>query len=207
MKYSDALSYAMDFCSYLFQHLSLNKIDTIKNVIFFGSGSRGEAGKQSDIDIFIEIEGASKELELEIDKITEKFYDSVKYNEYWKLMGIKHLFSVKVGNFEEWKNLFPALITDGKVLYGKYFSTNYQGTGKMLFSWENIHSPKKRTNIYRSLFGYKDKTKTYPGLIEKHKGQRLSKGAILVPLEHGQVFRNLFTKLKVPVKEKTIFEI
>jgi len=206
VKSHDLLAYAIDFSSYLIQHLSEDKIAQIKNIIFFGSGARGEAQKESDVDIFIEVEGEAKRLEAEVDKTSEKFYDSVKYTEYWKLLGIKQTLSIKVGNLEEWQNLLPALLADGKVLYGKYYSTNFQGKGKMLFFWENISSQKTRTNLYRSLFGYKDKGKSYPGCVEKHNAQRLSKGAILVPIEHGQIFRNLFKGLKVPVKEKTLIE-
>lgn len=207
MKSSNLLPYAMDFCSYLLQHLPEKKVGFIKTIIFFGSGARGEAGKKSDVDIFVEIEGGVGELETDIDKLTEKFYDSVKYKEYWRMLGVRQVLSIKVGDAEEWKNLYPALLADGKVLYGKYFSTNVQGKGKMLFSWENVHSQHKRTNIYRSLFGYRDKGKSYAGYVEKYKAQRLSKGSILVPVEHGQVFRDLFKKLKIPVVERTLIEV
>lgn len=204
---SDLLSYAMDFCSFLLQHLPGERASHIRTIIFFGSGARGEAGKESDIDLFVEAEGETDKLEKEIDEIAERFYDSVKYTEYWKLLGVRQLLSIKIGNYQEWKNLYPALLADGKVLYGKYFSTNYEGRGRMLFFWENILSQKKRTNVYRSLFGYKDKGKTYRGLVEKYNAQRLSKGSILVPVEYGQTFRDLFKKLKVPVKEKTLIEV
>jgi predicted nucleotidyltransferase len=207
MKSFNLLPYAMDFCSYLLQRLTEKKADLIRTIIFFGSGARGEARSKSDVDIFVETEGDTGDLERDIDKLTEQFYDSVKYREYWKLLGIRQVLSVKVGNPEEWKNLYPALLADGKVLFGKYFSTNVQGKGKMLFSWENVQSQQKRTNIYRSLFGYRDRGKSYAGYVEKYKAQRLSKGSILVPVEHGQVFRDLFKKLKVPVVEKTLIEV
>lgn len=179
----------------------------VKTIIFFGSGARGEAGRESDVDLFVEVEGETDTIDKEIHKVAEQFYDSVKYTEYWKLLGVQQVLSIKVGVPDEWKSLYPALLADGKVLYGKYFSTDHQGRGRMLFFWENIRSQKKRTNVYRSLFGYKDKGKSYPGLVEKYGAQRLSKGSILVPVEYGQVFRDLFKKLKVPSKEKTLIEI
>lgn len=201
------LPYAIDFCSYLIQHLHEKKLQRIRTIVFFGSGARDEAHKGSDADLFIEVEGKTKEIDKDIDRITEDFYESVKYTNYWKLLGVTQPFSIKVGNLKEWRNLLPAFLADGRVLYGKYFSTNVQGAGKMLFSWENLHSQKVRTNLYRSLFGYKDKGKAYPGLVERHHAQRLSKGSILVPVEYGQLFRTLFKTLKVPVKEKTLLEI
>jgi predicted nucleotidyltransferase len=197
----------MDFCSYLFQHLEGEQVAHIKTVIFFGSGARGEAGSESDADLFIEAENEPGALEKEIEIIAERFYKSVKYTEYWKLLGITYPLSIKAGVPEDWKSLYPSLLADGRVLYGKYFSTNFQGKGGMLFCWENIRSQKKRTNLYRTLSGYKDKGKTYPGLLEKCGAQRLSMGSILVPVEHCQAFRDLFGRQGIPVKEKLIMEV
>ena len=48
------VAYAMGFASFLMQKLGEKEAGKIKSIILFGSASRGEAGKGSDIDIFID---------------------------------------------------------------------------------------------------------------------------------------------------------
>ncbi|MBI2267016.1 MAG: nucleotidyltransferase domain-containing protein [Armatimonadetes bacterium] len=201
MKSHNIVAYAMDFSSFLVQRLSSKSLSSVKSIILFGSGARGEAQKKSDIDIFIEAENNPEELEQEVERHSERFYDSIKYKEYWKLLGLRHIFSCKIGNPNTWKSLYPAFVTDGIVLYGKYFSTNAQGQGRTLFFWENLPSGNVRVNLYRALSGYKARGKKYPGMLTEYQGQRIGKGGILVPLEHRQVFQSLFQSLRVPARE------
>ena len=67
-------AYASYFVSYLLK--SINDTNQINRIFLFGSGAKGEANKNSDIDIFIEINKKTKKLEKEIIKITENFYKS-----------------------------------------------------------------------------------------------------------------------------------
>src|SRR3990167_7304033 len=50
---SKLISYAMDFSSFLIQ--KIKEKEKIRNIILFGSVSRDEANKKSDIDIFIDL--------------------------------------------------------------------------------------------------------------------------------------------------------
>ena len=204
MKYNRVVSYAMDFLSFLLEHILPDNKKHIRNVILFGSGARGEYKGSSDVDIFIEILGKSESLEKEVERVTEDFYDSAKYKNYWKLKGFKQIFSCKIGNRKLWGNIYPALISDGILLYGKYSSSEIPEKNKVLFFWDNISFNNKRINLYRSLYGYKARKKIYPGFLELYNSQKLAKGCILVPLEYCQNFRDLFKKTKIPAKEMII---
>jgi predicted nucleotidyltransferase len=200
MKYNNIVPYAMDFASFLLSQLNPKDADKIKNIILFGSSARGEQHKKSDIDIFIETTDDHKGIEDTVENIPDKFYGSIRYKSYWKLKGYKQLFSIKVGNREEWDNLYPSLLSDGIVLYGKY-STELKGKNEVLFSWENVSDLNARVTLYRTLYGYNKKSKKYPGFLKEHNGERITKGCILVPLESRQNIKDLFKKLKIPVKE------
>jgi len=47
------ISYSIDFVSFLIQKTKSR--EKIKNIILFGSVARGEADRESDIDLFIDI--------------------------------------------------------------------------------------------------------------------------------------------------------
>lgn len=128
------LPYAINFCSYLLQHLPEKKLQRTRTIVFFGSGARDEAPKGSDVDLFIEVEGKTKEIDHDIDRITEDFYGSVKYTRYWQLLGVTQPLSIKVGNLKEGK-AYPGLVeryhaqrlSKGSILvaveYGQMFHT------------------------------------------------------------------------------------
>lgn len=201
MKYNNTIPYAMDFSSFLLEHLSEKTKEHIKSIILFGSGARGEQNKESDVDIFIETSGELGELERETEKIAEDFFNSVKYLNYWKLKGLNYLFSCRVGNSEAWKNLYPAFVSDGVTLYGKYYPVEAQDETRALFFWENVRSSNKRINLFRSLYGYRARGKKYKGLLERYGGEKLTKGCILMPLESHQEVSVFFKKLGVSVKK------
>ncbi|MHC9542885.1 MAG: nucleotidyltransferase domain-containing protein [Vulcanimicrobiota bacterium] len=201
MKYSTVVPYAMDFVSFVLEHISQKCAECIRNILLFGSGARSEYTKESDIDIFFEVSENIESVEKEVIRASEEFYSSVKNKGYWKLKGFRQIFSCKVGTQEIWENIYPALLSDGIVLYGKYFSSEIKGRNQVLLSWENINSSTTRINLYRTLYGYAARGKRYPGMLERYESAKLSKGSILVPLEYREHFRDLFKKLKVPVKE------
>lgn len=206
MKLNEVIAYTMDFCSYLFDKEPA-LMDNIKTIILFGSGARGELEKDSDIDLFFETKERDEDLEEKIEALKEDFYTSSKYKNYWELIyGSDYPLSIKTGDIKSWSSLYPALILEGKVIYGNFSSGNYEGQRKILFSWENVKG-KNRINLHRNLFGYNYNDKKYPGLMEKYNGYRLSKGSILVPIEAREDFREVFKKFKIPLIEKVIIEI
>src|SRR3989338_8771837 len=101
MRY-DLVAYAGDFSSFLLQNLK-EDARHIRQVILFGSVARGEAGKSSDVDLFIEV--ADKKLEKEVLRIRDAFMKSIKVKKYWHLLGITNDINCTIGKLEQWKEL------------------------------------------------------------------------------------------------------
>ena len=198
------IAYALDFVSFLVQETKHRQ--NIKNIILFGSVSREEADKKSDVDLFIDLIKAEPKVENEFEKIRDDFMASVKVKRYWSLLGITNEVSLTVGKLEEWTELHPSLIANGIICYGKYKPEIKQGTHLSFFMWENIKPNSKRVLFNKQMFGYKFKGKAYSGLLQKVNGQRLGKGCISVPLESATPCLKLFRQHKITVKIKKVLE-
>ena len=201
---SKLIAYAMDFASFVIQKTKERK--KIKNIILFGSVAREDAGKDSDVDIFIDIIKTDKKIESEIKEINKKFIESSKYNNYWKLLEINNEIKLTIGMLDDWKELKPNIIANGILLYGKFKLDVKDGKHITLFVWENITPNSKRVLFNKQLLGYKQYNKFYPGLLQKYGGERLGKGCISVPLEHSTILHTLFKKYKISVKIKKVLD-
>jgi len=191
------IAYSYDFVSFLLEKTKyLNKINSI---ILFGSVACGEAGKTSDIDIFIDIISKDKKIENEIKKIKENFYDSIKYKKYWKLKNIVNEINVIIGKIDEWK-LKDSISGEAIILYQKYSEKIEEGKNKIIFSWENIKPNSKRVLFNKKIFGFKQKNKRYDGLIDIYNGEKLSKGTIIFDVKYSQEVLKIFRKFNVKVK-------
>ena len=113
----ELISYALDFVSFYVQNSK--NVESIKSIILFGSVARKEETKDSDIDLFIDIIKDGQKIEKEAKKILEKFYDSIKYKNYWKLLGVKNEFSIIVDKLEDWK-LKDSMLGSALTLYSPY---------------------------------------------------------------------------------------
>ncbi len=200
---SKLLAYAMDFASFLIQ--KTKNREKIKNIILFGSVAREEAGRGSDVDIFIDIIG-NHNTEAELRKCLDDFHDSTKYKNYWRMLDVKNEIKLTIGELKKWKELQPSLLANGILLYGKFQSGIKEGKHQAFFIWENIKPNAKRVLCNKQLFGYKQKEKFYPGLVHTYGAERLGKGCLAVPLEHATVFSKLFRKYNVAVKIKKVLE-
>ncbi|MBI2138405.1 nucleotidyltransferase domain-containing protein [Candidatus Woesearchaeota archaeon] len=203
MKYK-TLAYAMDFSSFLMQHIE--ERSAIRSIILFGSASRDEEDETSDIDIFIDVAGESTKLQDTADKILHEFLASTKVRHYWKLLEMEREISLKVGILKEWGELLPSIIANGIVMYGKFMPPVSKGVHKAYFIWENIRPNSRRTLFNKKMFGFKAGKRAYEGLLQKFSGERLGKGCISVPLEHSPPFHSLFKKHHITVKIKKILE-
>ncbi len=190
---NDKIAYAAAFSSYL-----IERVESIRSVVLFGSASRGDANKGSDIDIFIDTVSGSKN---EIRKVIDAFYDS-QICKTWDLKGVKNPISVIIGDLEsgEWADLKRSIITDGIVLFGKYNSKPEKLKHYMLFSYNGIKDPNKRVNLHRKLFGYKLGKKQYDGIVQKSNGMRHGRGNFSVPIENYKEVRDIFKELKITPK-------
>ncbi len=180
------IAYAEDFVSFLLEKLNRNS-DKISQIILFGSVARGEAGRRSDIDLFIDV--TDEKLEKQINGIKESFYESIKVKKYWNLLGIKNEISCSVGKLDEWDELQRSLIANGIVLFGKY-------VGKVdieqyyLFIISQGKDRNKNISVWRTLYGYTQKVGkkkyTKDGLIREYGGEKISRGVFIVPAEHAR---------------------
>ncbi|HLC32174.1 MAG TPA: nucleotidyltransferase domain-containing protein [Candidatus Nanoarchaeia archaeon] len=196
--------YAIDFVSFIIQ--KTKRIENIKNIILFGSVARQEADEKSDVDIFIDVVEESKLFEEEIENNRESFTKSIKYKNYWEPLGITAKINTTIGKLTDWKELQTSIYANGITLYGKFHPSKVDGKHLTFFIWENIKPNAKRVLLNKQLYGYKQKSKFYPGLIQKYNGERIGKGCILVPIEHANLFHALYKRHKVAVKIKKVIE-
>lgn len=200
---SKLLAYSLDFTSFIIQ--KTRNLNDIRNIILFGSVARGEESSDSDIDIFIDFIGKKKN-EKEFNKLLDDFIDSSKYKNYWCLLGIDNEINLSIGNLNKWKELEASIASNGITLYGKFKSIIKGGEHKTFFIWENVKPNSKRVMFNKKLFGYKQNNTFYEGLLKKYKGERLGKGIVVVPLEHGKFFKDLFRDYKITFKTKNVME-
>jgi len=198
----ELVSYAIDFVSFFVE--KTKNIDEIRNILLFGSVQRGESGKGSDIDLFIDVISKEKEIEIESKKIKEEFFNSVKYKKYWKLKNIIEEINILVGKIDEWK-LKDSVSGEAIVLYGKYSGNLNEGENKVIFSWENVKPNSKRVLFNKKIFGYKHRGKFYQGGLDIYNGEKLSKGSIMFETRYLQNILKIFRKFKIKVKINKVF--
>ncbi len=197
------ISYASDFVSFLLYNLDEDSVGKINRIVLFGSAARRATDKKSDVDIFIDTIEEHR-IDNEIKKIKNDFYKSVKFKKYWSLLGIKNDINCIVGKLDDWKNIRRSVVSDGVTLYGKFIDIPEHGKSMILFTWENIKPNSKRVLFNKRIFGYKHHGKRYPGMLEKYRGEKVGKGSILVPLEHGKNFLDILRQMKIKVRIREI---
>lgn len=176
--YKELISYASAFVSFV-----LPKIE-IEEIILFGSTARGEATKESDIDLFFNIKKNEKNIKEIIKKELEKFYKSY-IREQYSLKGINNLITIEVGNLDKWK-LKRSIISEGILLYGKYKTIPEKLKGYVHFNIIPIKDITKRNRIIRKLFGRKEKNYVVEGILKKFNGKQLSPSSFIIPNEKSQ---------------------
>ncbi len=185
-------AYASYYSSFLLEKLSSENI--ISRIILFGSAAKGEASKESDIDIFIEVNRQSKGIEKKIMQMTETFYKS-REALLFKVKGIDNKINVIVGKLVEWKELQKSIESTGIILYGKYIPAPGRGRKFALIFWEEIG--KNRGAFLNKVYGFTINGKKYSGLLEKSEGQKAGKSSILIPVEHSEEVLKLIQHHKV----------
>ncbi len=201
----ELISYAIDFVSFLMQNLKNNEKEKIKSIILFGSVARGEAGKDSDVDIFIDIIEDEGKIEKEVNIIQEKFHNSVKFTKYWKLLGIQNEFQIIIGKIDKWR-LKDSMLGNSFILYQAYSPKLKDGINKIILSWDAVKNNSKRVMLNKKLFGYNHYGKLYRGILEIYNGKKLGSNVITIPAEHLNLFLKEFYKFKISVKIKRVFE-
>lgn len=199
----ELISYASDFVSFLIQNMK--DLNQIESIILFGSTARGEAEKNSDVDIFIDVLNNEDKIAKEANKIKEKFFDSVKFKKYWELIGINNDINLVVGKLDKWP-LKDSMLGNSVILYQKYTPKLKEGKSMVILSWEKIEPDSRRVMLNKKLFGFKYRKKFYEGLIQKYKGRKLGSNVIIFPVEHLNFFLKSIHYYKVPAKIIRVFE-
>lgn len=190
------ISYALDFSSFLVYNLKNSEM--IKDIILFGSATRGEASEKSDVDIFINVKKSNENFEKQIKLITKRFYESIKFKKYWKLLGIENSINPVVGNLRKWK-LRTSVLVDGITLYGKYTETLKERENIAVLSWGAIKPNSKRVLLNKRIYGYNHYGKFYSGALQKYEGKKLD-NSIIIPLQHLPTVLKIFREMKITIK-------
>lgn len=174
-------AYSSYFVAYLLNNLK--DIESIERIVLYGSVAKGEATKESDIDIFIEMKKKTKKIEKEINEVVGQFYQS-REAALFKAKGIENKFSIKIGKLKEWKELYRSIASMGIVLYGPYEARELPSGVKhfIVVFWKKIG--KNRGSFLNKLYGFKVREKHYAGLLSKVDGKKLGKSCIIVPIQY-----------------------
>ncbi len=187
-------AYASYFASYLLKNLKSR--DKVNKIILFGSVAKNQSTKESDIDIFIEVNKKTKSLEKEIENLTKRFYGTREALVFSIKKSCK--INVIVGKLEEWLDLKKSIESTGIILYSPYISSSKKGKKYAIISWDKIK--KNRGAFLNKLYGFKIKDKRYPGLIIQLGGKKLGKSSIMIPIEHNEKIAELLKKYQVRAK-------
>ena len=194
-------SYALSFVSFLLREPKI--ISRINRIILYGSVAREASTKESDIDIFIDVQKETKKTKTELEKVLERFYKS-KEAVISKLLGIENEIKLKTGKLDEWKELKRSILTDGIVLWSKFESGKPEDTEhNIIFYWSRIE--KNRGAFLNKIYGYRTGGKAYIGLLEQVKGTKLGKSCVMIPIAHRDKMIELLKKYKVDAKAVEVF--
>ena len=189
---SRMIAYALDFTSFLLE----SRVEP-KKVILFGSVVTGESDRESDIDIFIDIDESEEKKIRNVLKIFDK-----TFGDKWRLKGVQNQLSLKVGNLEKWPKLKRSIQSYGILLYGKYSETPENMKSYLLFRLNFSRMPRaKKVSIWRKLYDYSQKVgrKNYEkkGIIESLGGKKVEKSVVLIPTGNSQKFKEFLNKNRV----------
>lgn len=193
------IAYCQDFVSFLLEKLK-EDADKITQIILFGSAARGEADKESDIDLFFDV--TNDKTEEKINRIKERFYISTKYKDYWKLLGVENDIHCIVGKLDEWE-LKSSVVANGIILFGKY-KDKLESELYYLFIVKPTKNRNKNISIWRKLYGYSQRIgkRVYikKGIVEEYNGEKLSRGVFIIPIDHTRKVVQYLNKSKFSFK-------
>ena len=194
------VAYAMDFASFIVQGLDAKTAANLKSIVLFGSAARGEAAKDSDVDIFVDVVSKTglTSLQTSMQRLVKRFYTTEAFRR-WKLMAVDNDIKPVVGRLDEWKDLKVSVIADGLVLYGKYQGAA-GGKASVVVYWGKVKPEAKRVLLSKKLYGYTYNGKRYEGVTKLAGAEKLGSNSMMVPLEGYQAVAGVFKKLGVTAR-------
>lgn len=193
-----AMCYA--YISYLFRERDIRK--KIKTIYLFGSVARGDFDKESDIDIFIDLEKKNEALiKKSSSNALKKFY--AIEGKKWELKGVINPLAIKMGNLDEWE-LKEGIVREGIILFGQSSASNMQKY--LLFSFASIQEAKKRIRVIRKLFGRKEREYQEQGIVQKYNGKVLSSRIFFVPAFALKEITQFFAEEKISYEFEEVWK-
>lgn len=186
-------AYIYDFLQIFFG----NSREHIEQVILFGSATGTNLTEDSDIDLFIDVDENTDQVEMLFQKALLEFETS--QGKKWALQGISYPIKAIIGkiNSPEWQHLKPDLASNGIVLFDRYKILPKGLEHRVIISYDLSHiAAKDKVKFIRTLYGYsnkiKDKIYSHKGLLHKFKGLKINNGVISVPIEYAQQMYDFF---------------
>jgi len=201
------MQYVYDFLSVFFD--KLKEKEKLTSIILFGSNARGNARKDSDIDIFIDTKNRD-EISPIVKESLNEFED--KASKTWHLKGIKNVIAPIVDNLrsDQWKELRKEIAVYGVMLYGRYAEKKPLSAKHCALIKYNISKLKQhdKMNVIRALSGYKLKKgkKIYnkQGILQDFNAEKIT-NAIIVNIKNYPDIIKLFKENKVPISIRSVW--
>ena len=195
------ISLAQAYASYLFRDPSLPS--GIQGIYLFGSVARGDFGKKSDVDIFIDVEKENeKSLEHAAQRALKRFLSSEECKKF-ALLGVKNEIRALVGQLKEWE-LKESVEKEGLVLFSQSVSTHLKKY--FLVRISPIKNIATRNRVMRKIAGRKERHYQEKGLIAEKGGEMVDPKVFLIPAENINPFLMLFSREKAQYKLTEIWK-
>ena len=197
------IQYIYDFLSTFFD--KIKEKDKIKNIILFGSFARGNPRKDSDMDLFIDVENRDKD---KIENLVKESLNEfeIKAEKSWKLKNITNQIVPIVDNLDSkrWSALRKDISAEGILLYGKFMGKLEKNKHLVLINYNlSKLSQKNKMQVIRKLFGYRLKKgkKEYiqKGLLQRLDAEKISNG-IISDIKNYKEILKIMRKYKVSIK-------
>ena len=198
--------YAAGLAYFMIKSLGKADLDSISSVILFGSVSQDRAGKDSDVDVFIDTSlphSRTRKLRSILNRKKEEFMLSGEGLSY-KRRGIYNPINLVVGSLDKWDDMKRSL-SSGIVLYGS-FNTGFEKKGlkhSIIFFWEG--EGRKRGAFLNKLYGLNVNGKRYQGAIEKFDGTKIGKSAAMIPAGHAKEFMKIMEQYNISYRAIEVF--
>jgi len=178
----------------------LKKIDGLICSLVYGSFARGEEGGTSDIDILNIFEDKEK---MDNSDLTELVFSS-------DVDRIVQFVNMTVEEIEQGKNdsLVSSAFHDGEMLFLEYplFFEAQKVFKEHSFSIISYHlgglENKEKAKFHYFLYG---KNGNYKGVLDKHPGEKIGKGAILIEKEGAKKVIDACKNIGVEYEERKVW--
>ncbi len=191
-----AVAFALDYLSFIF--LEREAAGKVRAAYLFGSAVRGELGKESDIDVFVDCAPKDEKLVKGAAARAETLFRQSADAKKWARLGFDRPLSVQVGPLVEW-DAREGIRAEGLTLY----STTGQAAGGVRSVLFVIELPKKKAaylSLIRVLFGREERGYRQDGLVQRVGGERMGAQVFMVPQEARRTVAETLHSQKVPYR-------